>query len=265
MATILYWQDDETGQTESLQFDVVEGETPEDVTTLTDHPVEEGANVTDHARDEPAQLSIEGFISNMVNPDLDTDLVTQPVGLDVPFMTKPGNRTDKLDVPSPPLQLSATGLLQAGVNAIASLFTGGPRFTHLDQPKRAQASVTFSALQQQAPRDRVRDAYEALLKVRQRKLLVTVQETHREHFDMMITRIAKPKAAEHGKGALFQVDLRQIRVADSETVQAPQPTEARGKTAVSAGSKNGKADPNADGKEVQLESTLSQIGGAVGF
>lgn len=265
MSTILYWQNEDTGQTESLQFDVVEGETPEDVTTLTDKTVETGSAVSDHARDEPALLTIEGFVSNMVNPELDSDLATEPIELNVPAMTRPGNKTEKLDVPQPPLQLTPTGLLQAGVNAVAGLFTGGPRFTHIDRPRPTSGTVSFSALQQQAPRDRIRDAYEALLTVRKRKLLVTVQQTHREHFDMVITRIAKPKTSESGKGALFQVDLREIRVADSETVQAPQPTEARGKTGVSAGSKNGKADPNAAGKEVVLESTLSQLGTAAGF
>jgi hypothetical protein len=89
--TILYWQDDESGETESVQFDVVEGETPEDVLTPTDHAVEEGANVTDHARLEPAALTIEGFVSNMVNPALDDDLVTQAIELQVPVIPTPGS------------------------------------------------------------------------------------------------------------------------------------------------------------------------------
>jgi hypothetical protein len=76
---------------------------------------------------------------------------------------------------------------------------------------------------------------------------------------MVFTRIAKPKRFEDGKAARFSVDLRQIRVADSETVAAPQPTEARGKKGVSAGSKNGKPDPNAGAKEQVYESTLSSI------
>jgi hypothetical protein len=141
------------------------------------------------------------------------------------------------------------------------LFTGGPKFTHRGEIQPSSRTVTLSALQQESPRDRIRDVYELLLKAQSRVLLVTVQESHREHFDMIITRIAKPKSLESGKGAVFQVDLRQIRVADSETVQAPRPTEERGKSGVSSGSKNGKADPNGAAKEQQLQSILDSITG----
>lgn len=263
--TILYWQDDESGETESVQFDVVEGEEPEDTATPTDHAVEEGANITDHVRDEPAALSIEGFVSNIVNPALDDDLLTERIEMQVPTIPAPGNVTKPLDVPSPPIQPSPSGVLQAGVGALKTLLSGGPKFTYRDAIKTTTRTVSFSALQQEEPRDRIRDVYELLKKAKSRKFLITVQEAHTEHFDMVITRIGKPRSIEDGKGARFQVDLRQIRVADSETVQAPQPTEARGKTGVNAGSKNGKADPNAGAKEAQYESTLSQIGGAVGF
>ncbi len=167
--------------------------------------------------------------------------------------------------PSPPIQPSPSGLLQAGVGALTTLLTGGPKFTYRDTIKATTRTVTFTALQQEEPRDRIRDVYELLKKARSRKFLITVQEAHTEHFDMVLTRVAKPRSVEDGKGARFQIELRQIRVADSETVQAPQPTEARGKTGVNAGSKNGKPDPNAAAKDAQYESTASQLSGAVGF
>lgn len=259
MATIFYWQDDESGETESVQFDVVDGEEPEDVATPTDHAVEQGLNVTDHVRMEPAALTVEGIVSNMVNPMLDDDLISEQVELQVPVLDDPGFVTTPLNVPSAPIEPSPSGLLQAAVGGLKSLFTGGPQFTHRGEPKRTTRTFTVTAIKQEEPRDRIRDVYEKLLKAQQRALLVTVQETHREHYDMVFTRIGKPKRLEDGKAARFQVDLRQIRVGDSETVQAPQPTEARGKAGVSAGSKNGKADPNAAAKEQQYESTLSQL------
>jgi hypothetical protein len=259
MATIFFWQDDETGLTESVQFDVVDSEEPEDVATPTDHPVEQGSNITDHVKLEPEFLTVEGIVSNMVNPMLDDDLVTAPVELNVASMTAPGSKTVALDVPSAPIEPSPSGLLQAAVGGIKALFTGGPKFTHVGEARQTNRTVSISVLQQEAPRDRIRDVYDLLLKAQKRRLLVTVQQTHREHFDMLLTRIAKPKRFEDGKAARFSVDLRQIKVADSQTVQAPQPTEARGKTGVSSGSKNGKADPNAAGKETQYESTLSQL------
>lgn len=259
MSTILYWIDEDSGSTEHVELDVVDNETPEDVLTPTEHAVEEGANVTDHARLEPAFLTIEGIISNMVNPRIDTDLVNQSVEIEVPEMLAPRTKTTTLDVAKPGLQPNVTSLVNAGIGALSSLILGGPKFTHQDQPRRTTRTVKVTTLQQREPRDRIRDAYDLLLKAQSTRALVTVQALHREHFDMLITRIAKPRTIEDGKAARFQIDLRQIRVADSETVQSPEPTEARGKGRVSAGSKNGKLDPNAGAKEVQYESTLSML------
>jgi len=122
--------------------------------------------------------------------------------------------------------------------------------------REVKATRNVRVLKQDAPRDRIRDVYDLLLKARADKALITVILQDRDLFDMLIERVAKPRALEDGRLARFQVDLRQIRVADSETVQAPKPTEARGKGSVSKGSQGTK--PSAGGAPV-LESTLSQI------
>ncbi len=259
--TLLYWQDDESGETESVEFDATTSESHEDTLSITDHPVETGANVTDSAREEPTRLTIEGVVSSLPNSRIDTDADFQTVELTAPAMLNPGTQTKKLDPPTPPLEKSISGLISAGVGALVSAIGGGPNYnaTFTGNPKPGTVNVKAQLYQQTAQRNRVRDVYDLLLKAQSRRLLVTVQAKHREHFDMLIERVAQPRSAEDGNTAKFQVDLKRIRVADSETVAAPKPTEARGNLPKSKGSQNGKPDPNAAKKEVQLESTLSLL------
>jgi hypothetical protein len=262
---LLYWQDDETGETESVELDATQSETHEDTLTITDHAVEEGANVADHAREEPTRLSIEGVVSSLPNPRIDTDAGFQTIELTAPARTAPGTQTIKLEPPKPPLALTPSGLIQAGVVAVGNAVFGGPDMnaTFAGESRPTTNKLQAQVYQQTAPRNRIRDVYDLLLKAQTRRLLVTVQTKYREHFDMLLERVAMPRTLEDGSSAKFQVDLRRIRVADSETVQAPQPTEARGAVAKSKGSQNGKPDPNAPAKEEKRQTILRQMGVSV--
>jgi hypothetical protein len=55
---------DQDTQSLLLRVDVSLSESHEGDAEATDHPVEQGANVTDHIRPKPQQLTIEGFVSN---------------------------------------------------------------------------------------------------------------------------------------------------------------------------------------------------------
>lgn len=48
----------------ALTFDCLESESVDLESEITDHPVEVGANITDHARNKPDRISIVGWISN---------------------------------------------------------------------------------------------------------------------------------------------------------------------------------------------------------
>lgn len=259
MATIIYWQDPDSGVTESVQLDAVQNVTPDDQLTITDHVVEGGATITDHAQKDPNTVSIEGIVSNMPNPRLDSDAHQASLDLQVAQMSSPGTKTITLDVPRPPVQLSPSGLIQAGVSAVVGLLSGGgsPKATVRDRAKQTSISQSVQVFQQDAPRDRVRDVYELLLKAQEQKLLCTIQTRRREYFDMLLKGIGEPDTIEDGKAGRFQLEFRYIKVADSETVLAPQPTEARGHVGVSKGSQAAKADPNAD-KKGPLRSTKKE-------
>jgi hypothetical protein len=231
--TTLYWQD-LSGQTVSVRLDVITSESYEDTVTISDHPVEEGVVITDHARDEPSAIYVEGTVSNVPMPG-QSGVSTGSVPLSVDYGAARGTTSITLDVPTPPVPLNPAGAVRAGIGAIAKAISGKPKATVWGKWKKATVNLRASVLQHSGPRDRPKEVYDLLLSAVAQKALITVQASLREYTDMQITRLAPARSVEGGTKVVFQIDLRKIRIASSETVQAPVPIEARGATKVNAG------------------------------
>lgn len=257
--TILYWRDDD-GRTTVVRFDAVTGLNPEDVGTPTSHPVERGVNVSDHVRDEPDRLSIEGLVSSTPNLLIDgSEVAGAPLDITIHARPLAGQQTIVLDIPSPPIQPDLAGLVTAGLAALTNALTGPPRATVSDPAEPRVTTAQARAVQQTSPRDRIRDVYENLLDAKLKRRLVTVGTRDRDWSDMLITRVAAPRSNDTG-ATKFELDLERLRVADSETVEAPQPAEPRGETQKKKGTQTTKESEKAE----QIESTLFQVGSAFG-
>jgi hypothetical protein len=255
MGTLITWTDPDSGAIGVIRLDAVQTESPEDSLTITDHPVEQGVNVVDHAREEPTRLSLEGIVSTIPNPAVDTDAGFQTIEVTVPGRRQPGPRTIKLQPPQPPITPSIGGLIHAGIGAIVGTSISA-QFASESQP--ITTTVKIQGYQQKSPRNRVRDVYEALLRVMTARTLVTVNTRDRDFFDMMIERVAKPRTVEGGSSATFQIDFKRIRIASSKTVAAPKPTEARGKGPVNKGSQAAKKpDPQGEQKRRSFLKAIS--------
>jgi hypothetical protein len=261
MASLLYWQDEDTGETTAFEFDSLVAETHEDTLTITDHPVEEGVDVADHAREEPTRLTIEGFVSNVPRSS-DPDAAFGSVPLDVTSMVGQGTQNVTLNVAEPPIGKSLSGVIQAGIGALKGALNGAPKGTFQKPSRRATLSGSVVMLQQSSPRDRVRDAYEKLLLPQGKKLFVTAQTRLREHFDMLVERVSAPVTTEDGLGCTFAVDLRRVRIATSETVQSPKPAEVSGQVAKNGGSRNTKTSKNAAQAESIAHGLTGDLSGA---
>lgn len=59
----------------NLTFDVIEQEKPNFVNTITDKPVEDGANISDHIRNEPTVLNLKAIFSGDEAMDKYTELL----------------------------------------------------------------------------------------------------------------------------------------------------------------------------------------------
>jgi hypothetical protein len=247
------WTNSDTGALETFQLDAVTSIDHNDSVAIADHPVEQGADISDHARDEPDLLTVEGMITNTPHPGNYTDAdkanySDQPLALSFDTMAASGTQTLDLDVGNPPIQPTLDSLLGAGLGALGKAIFGGPTAEMNNPAKRGRGSFSVKVKQPNAPRNRPRDAYEKLLGAKLGHELVTVSTPMRDYFDMLIAHVEQPIVVEDGTSARFTIDLRRIRIAGSDTVVAPEPAEARGSLPKSLGSQATKEDPNADDK-----------------
>lgn len=251
MSTIFMWNT-KGGDLRIVQFDVVTTYTSEGTNTITDHPVEIGAAVTDHSRPEAERLTIEGYISakpllSDAGKTSDQDAVVQLISYQQkPLVDLPqayallGIEPKQLNPPKPPIQPNLAGLVGAGIGAL--LGGGGPSANlavPVPVPPKATAATTLQATARFF--DRAYNMWEVLKQARLEASRITVISSLEYLENMMIARIAVPRTVADGSGASFQMELKHVRFVQSATVAAPQPAEVRGQPPVNKGSQAAKA------------------------
>jgi len=193
-----------------LHFDVVVSEVPEFKTTVTDYPVEKGANVADHMRNEAHALTLEVYVSD--TPLKETDLEGNN--------TRGGGvRSHGLDVQTyePPLAPTPGAVLGAIGNAVSNLLAGPAA------PTKAQVlsfDKEFNAAQ---------ECLTILEQIRGKSELLEVVTAARFYSDMALTRIGGPKVdKDTGGGASFTLEFKNLRLVSVAFVAAPKPSIVQG-------------------------------------
>lgn len=247
------------GQERIVQLDAYTSENHEDTVTLTDHPVETGVDITDHAKSAPEFVSLEGTVSNIPMPGKE-GVTSGPIDLSVEYQRpEPATRTIELDMPSPPIQPSVRGLVTAAIGAISGA-VAKPRATVWGEERKRRETVRAVVLSYGSPKNRPQAVDLLLREAIALKAAITVTTPLRTSEGMFITRLAPQRAVQSGKAVLFQLDLRQVRVVNSETVEAPVPAEARGATKKNAGAQSTKDKAGTTPEQdAAYESTLSAL------
>lgn len=179
MITIFYTGTD--GATRSVRLLDI-SRTHESTSTPTDHPVEDGADVTDHIKLEPDKLAVEAFVSNSL------------------------------------YQADTTNMDGARETPTAIDLPGGKSATVVG------FSSTFN---------RVSSVYEELRNMQAARTVCVVQTPLRRHSDMCLTRLSAPVT--NSDGIRFSLELRYIRLVQTETASVPVPRNVRGNAAANAG------------------------------
>lgn len=228
MSTVVTWTDDNGAQA-SLELDVDTQESHELVSDITEHPVEEGADVTDHVRPRLRRVTIEGFVS-------DTPLLGNPGVADVAEF-----KSFELQIPEKPTLISLSAGLQAGISAIGDALFGAP----------APPKVTMLTLDD--VKSRKRAIYDALEDVRINARICRVITSLHEYDNMLIEQVTPTRTPEDGNGAVFSVVFKELIQVTSDVVIAPVPAETLGAVKKSAGAKNAKTD---EGKADEKKRTI---------
>lgn len=181
-----------------LHFDAVTNETSELSATVTEHAVEEGADVADHIRDGLDKVTLEVIVTNAPVTDVNNLY---------------GGSFDgkELDVPKyePPLSPTPGALFQAVGNALGSLFGGdeATKATVLTWPTKFNS---------------VRDAVNTLLGWKEDGVVGEVILPYKTYPSMVLERVSVVRSAQTGDAATISLELKEIRLVESQMVTAPK-------------------------------------------
>lgn len=182
---------------------------------ITDHPVEQGIDVTDNIRPRADVVRITGFISN------------QPIEL--PRSQADGVRTElktaKFDKGPPS---GVIGVVGGGIlGGIAGAVTGALGLN--------EGSVQATGF---APDfNRAADVYAELLAIRNEGRLFDIETTLRTYENMALESLEVPRSVETGQGLQFTAIARQVLVVSTELAELPEPKVNRGLPKSSKGKK----------------------------
>ncbi len=223
MGAYLTWTP-KVGPAKSLFFDAVTEEAQDLASTATEHPVEEGANIADHIRDELERCSLEVFVSNQ--PVYDWNNKGGKVS-SVPI------KLQKFKPPLAPTPGAVFGAIGSAVKAGVGALLGGNR------------EYAAQVLQFKQSFNAVSDTLTVLETLKKSRQLVNVVIPSKTYENMLIEKVHVSRNASTGDGAKFHLEFKQLRMVEAKIVNAPIPTEIRGatmKTKGAQGPKNAKAE-----------------------
>lgn len=178
--------------------------------TVTTHPVQKGANVTDHVRVAQPHFSITGYVS--IAP---LSLMANVVGpKDIPI---PSGLYQPVQLPGPPFRQSALlrtlqiGVIDAAIEAVSNAAS----------PNLVESLITNN------PTDRVSTMAAKLLELQETVEMIRFVDELRTYENMVIANLVGTRTAQF-YGAVFQIELEAINVVESKLVDLPLPAEPRG-------------------------------------
>lgn len=233
----LVWED-ESGAERAVAFDATVREVHQGGATVTEHPVERGVDVADHVRPAVDRLSVEAMVTN------------------APLET-PGSQTDGATGAVEGVELDLPG--RAGFGA--QLAKGGASAQAAERIEEAQGQGV-NVLRFSQPFDRPRAVYDELRRLKDAGQLLSVVTGLREYDSMVIVAMSAPR--EEAREAIsFTLDLVQVRLAESQIVDAPLPRELRGQPESNRGSQPAEEASQATEERTSLLYSILEAGGVL--
>lgn len=232
-----------SGSFACIEYDAVTSESHGLDVDITEHPVEEGAAITDHARAKPMAIRQEVVITNTpVNEGTVTDMIQ--VGLIL--LTKT------------PITLQTQARSRVSGAAVRRGFVQpyrGPGLPRIhDTPEgiagetgEVAVSTSMSVLEGFSTADRVRSVYEALLELAVSGQLLTLVTDLKEYENVLIKSIGVPRSSAVD-AIKVSLEFKQIRIVSTQTTtitkKKPKPTEKRAEATAAEGPKASYDDDN---------------------
>jgi hypothetical protein len=196
-----------SGQLEGIVFDATPREVHSSGATVTEHALETGANIADHVRPSVLKTSFECFVSD------------SPVEVPVTQMYGVSG------------SVRAASLEAGTLPELTKGASGAKPATYEQRSVKATATV----LQFDGEFSRVGRVYEQLDRLRKDATLLTATTLLDSLENMVITSLSAPQTAKDGDGITFGLELTQVRFAESQIVEVPDPEEPRARRSTEGG------------------------------
>ncbi len=208
MGAVITWH--ERGIYRVLRFHTVESETMTSTLSTSDHPVEEGADITDHVRLEPKTASIAGRVSQ--KPTRGDSLTRDGIieGFPMPL---------RLAVPKPDPSFLQGGIASTIGRALAS----------------AEPDVSVTVLQFPTRQNFFEEVVAELLRLQRVKQLVECVTSPWSLSNALIVNVTPNRSPEDGMGGVVQVDFKQIETVRLKVSNVPIAAEPKMKKKVNLG------------------------------
>lgn len=229
MAGAFLWWTTKSGQDKTLYFDVCMTESQEFTSTATEHPVEEGANVSDHVKKDLDRVSIEVFVSQEPIEDVNNR----------------GGKVSKI-----PIQITKYKAPLAPTPGAVFSAVGGALKDAVGSLLGKKAEYAMQVLTFPTTFDAVADTLEILEKVRDEVQLVNVVLPSKVYKNMHLAHIGVKGDASTGTGRTFSLDFVEMRKVTVRIVNAPKPSQKIAETKKPKGEQGKKDVPSGPKKSV---------------
>lgn len=246
MSAILAYVSPTTQQFSVLEFDVITGESHEIGATVSEHPVEEGANIADHVRPDLQRLKIKAYVTDTpinqvtqlgIGPGT---LQGQATSTEVPGRTSRQLTQFSIEGGYAPLTLPGNvplvGNISVPTNGFKRPFV--PATVHPSEWGYGSNSVNGYFLKFDTKLRRCWGIFNQLEYLCSQGVIIEVSTDLRYYERMLITSVTAPREAT--SGIEFSIDLQQLRTAKTQKTfvkRRAKPVEKRAAAQVDQGKK----------------------------
>lgn len=245
LTSSLFSWEDESGQTQTLDVDVVMAAVDRRTAKMTDHVVEDGSVITDHVVVMPESISLDLTVTQ--TPIGPAGMVKGPISIswetnDLVRASYPLKVEPSRFVPGGFLALSSplrSAVTEAGNALLRTVGLGGPASPNgyaghaLQKGVKSGQAQVHQVIEQG---DLVSRAHDKLVGILDRKLPVSVSFKGRLYLNYILTEVTLTQAAGCGR---FHVEARALRVVQGTPVQLPNPADFRAQKQQQKGGKGG--------------------------
>lgn len=232
----LSWTD-ATGLPNSLVFDLVISEEWEEDATVTEHPVEKGANSADHVRVELAKCTLTVFATN--EPMAGGNQFTSFPLLGLPLIAKVWMSNIGLRGLIQGVGGGVGAALGGTVGNIVGGVAGAALASFIPPGQEVDTPFVASVYQPIGPaQDWVQQTITLLRALKNTAQLITVVGSKQTTPNMVIETLSYIRSQDEGSGATIAIGFKEVRIVSTQVVSAPLPAIPRAAPPVSKGAQN---------------------------